>query len=81
VTESLWQDAHESVWRPLLNGEYPPPGKTKLGPPRKGLGGTMERPILVFARPSRCSYGGEGERCALVSDHEGPHQIEVRMER
>ena len=35
------------VWRPLLMGEYPPPGPTKLG----GTIRDRERPILVYAEP------------------------------
>ena len=34
-------------WRPLLIGEYPPPGPTMYGPARED--GTL--PILVYAEP------------------------------
>lgn len=37
----------EPAWRPLLNGEYPPPGPTSLGARRED--GT--RPIFVYALP------------------------------
>jgi hypothetical protein len=35
------------VWRPLTNGEYPPPGPTTLGPLRE----CGHRVVLVFAPP------------------------------
>jgi hypothetical protein len=69
------------IWRPLHNGEYPPPGPTKLGPKRADISGHMVAPILVHAPPLRCYIFGEGERCLLIEGHSGPHDYEVRMER
>lgn len=42
----------DRAWRPLRMNEYPPPGPTKYGEPRKD--GT--RPILVYALKKRVSF-------------------------
>ena len=36
-------------WRPLLNGEYPPPGPTRTGPMVE-KDGRMVAPVFVYAQ-------------------------------
>jgi hypothetical protein len=54
-------------WRPLRNGEYPPPGPTKLADPVE-RNGQMVRPILVLTPHRYCAcgrdlHGYRGPRC------------------
>lgn len=82
-TRNILYTEAEEEWRFLLSSEYPPVGRsTMLGDPMSGIDlNVMVRPILVFDKPLRCGYGGEGERCLLLEGHSGKHHLEVRMER
>lgn len=75
-------DQEPKVWRPLKYYERKgPPGEVKLGDLRGDLNGNLVRPLLVFAHPARCGYGGEGEQCLLKEGHKEDHWLEIRMER
>jgi len=65
-----------------MNNEDVTHYNARLGEPTSGVGlRQMVRPILVFATPLRCEYGGEGERCLLQAGHDGDHWLDVRMDR
>lgn len=76
-------DQEPKVWRKLKWSERKnPPGQVKLGEMQGDVSGNVVRPILVFAHPARCGYGGEGERCLLKENHFGQeHWLEIKMER